>query len=156
MFNKPKLYIAGPMRGLPGFNLPAFDKAEKSWTEHGYLVFSPAALIRATPYSITGADTDLQRRIHVIQQDLGCLYHCEALAILPGWEKSLGATVELALAHFLELEIYCAESFKLLNLVKTPWEFHRQMMTKVVSDLEEMAGPTAADDLNEVLHRLGE
>jgi hypothetical protein len=34
IMKKPRVYIAGPMRGLPFYNFPAFDKATMSLSEN--------------------------------------------------------------------------------------------------------------------------
>lgn len=39
-----KAYIAGPMRGIPEGNHPAFHAAQKSWEADGWQVFSPAVM----------------------------------------------------------------------------------------------------------------
>lgn len=130
-----RIYLAGPMRGLPNFNLEAFDQAEKRWTEAGWEVFSPAALIRVMPYDIVTTYTEKQRRIHVIQQDLGCIYHSDAIALLPGWEASVGVTVELALAQFLELAVYDATTMEQIDPDKKPWNeidtYHQMYLAAV-------------------------
>ena len=38
-----KLYLAGPMRGVPEFNFPAFFRAAAQLEREGHIVFNPAA-----------------------------------------------------------------------------------------------------------------
>lgn len=119
-----KVYIAGPMRGIPEYNIPAFDEATRKWQEMGHMVYSPAALVRAMPYGPQKnhpIDEDRQRAIHIAQMDLGCLYHCDAIALLPGWENSMGAAMELALAQFLGLDIYDAVTMQQIDPDRKPW-----------------------------------
>lgn len=37
----PRLYLCGPMTGLPAFNYPAFNAAAVALRQVGFLVFSP-------------------------------------------------------------------------------------------------------------------
>ena len=41
---KPKVYIAGPMSGLPELNHPAFFEVAEAFEEGGWEVFNPAEL----------------------------------------------------------------------------------------------------------------
>jgi hypothetical protein len=115
-----KVYIAGPMRGLPNWNQEAFDEAEQRWKDQGWTVYSPAALVRAMPY-YGGEEHNKSSLIHVAQMDLGCLYHCDAIALLPGWQKSIGTTMELATAQFIGLVVYDAIDMKLIDPDRKPW-----------------------------------
>lgn len=123
---RKKVYLAGPMRGLTGWNVAAFDLAERAWTEGGWQVFSPAAIVRAYNYATDGpaepgnaeGAAHLQ---HVILSDIVCLTHSDAIALLPGWERSRGATVELAVAQFLGLEVYDAVTQGRIYPPMTPW-----------------------------------
>ena len=88
-----KLYIAGPMTGLPEFNYPAFQDAERRLIAAGHEVESPA-----TPGQVDGWGwRDYMRR--GIRQMLDC----DGVALLPGWEDSRGASIEARLARSLEM-----------------------------------------------------
>lgn len=124
-----RVYLAGPMRGLPGWNFAEFDRVEKLWTAAGHQVFSPARTCRALGYappegSSSDSHVDRQHLLHVIQTDLACIYACDAVVVLDGWESSRGATVEVALAQFLNLPIYDADNpSRSAPAVPTPWKY---------------------------------
>lgn len=110
-----KLYLAGPMRGIKAYNHPAFDAAAAKLRAEGHEVFSPAEHDReAFPqfdwFNMTGdmatdGFTGSNMR-EVIRADLVWITtNADAIALLPGWEKSRGARVERALADFLGLYI---------------------------------------------------
>jgi hypothetical protein len=87
----PRIYIAGPMTGIPDQNYPAFHAAAERLRADGYWVVNPAEINVKHPgcwYSAMRAD---------IQQ----LVTCEAIALLPGWENSRGATLEHHIAQNL-------------------------------------------------------
>jgi len=111
-----KIYLAGPMRGYPNFNFPAFDMAAARLRDQGHQVFSPAdhdrqvigadALINET-----GDEDELAAKSqYTINDALAAdttyiCQHATAVALLPGWEKSTGAQAERALAVALGLSI---------------------------------------------------
>jgi hypothetical protein len=112
---KQKVYIAGPMRGYKDFNFPAFDKAATMLRKKGWIVFNPADKDRKTygkgiNKSDTGDLKDAENKGFSLRTALKedteflCL-HADAIALLPGWEKSLGATAEHALAQALGLRM---------------------------------------------------
>src|SRR5450759_4337540 len=117
-----KVYLAGPMRGLPRFNFPAFHKAAKRLRKQGYEVFSPAErdIERhgkdISKRNLTG-DEKLAGNKHgfnirdALADDMAWIcHHAEAVALMPGWKKSKGAKAERALAEALGLEIFYVKS----------------------------------------------
>lgn len=109
-----RVYVAGPMRGIPHFNYPAFHNATKKLREQGHEVFSPAErdIERdGVDWGSAHPDGDLQAAISnglSLRQALGddLAYVCreaEAIALLPGWQNSKGAKAELATAEALGL-----------------------------------------------------
>lgn len=103
-----KVYIAGPMRGYPNWNHEAFDAAEARWRAAGHIAFSPAATDRALGYGSIGGDVGLAQLRHVMMIDIIAIFNADAIALLPGWERSRGVAVEVALARFLNLKIFDA------------------------------------------------
>jgi hypothetical protein len=110
-----KIYLSGPMRGYENFNFPAFDAAAEYLRANGHEVFNPADKDRERDptgiswISKTGdiceaeASGHFNRRV-AIRDDLNWIMdHANAIALLPGWEKSKGANAELWLARFLDL-----------------------------------------------------
>ena len=95
-----RVYIAGPMRGIPDFNFPAFDAAAEYWRSKGWEVISPADHDR----EVLARGEELNMR-EIILWDLNQVANCNFVSLLPGWENSSGAAVEIALAKFLNIEI---------------------------------------------------
>ena len=97
-----RVYIAGPMTGLPDFNYPAFHKAAAAWRALGWDVLNPAE-------SFSGA-TDRPYREYVAV-DMRLLASCDAIAMLPGWDGpgARGSVWEHAIASERGLAIYDAE-----------------------------------------------
>lgn len=113
-----KVYIAGPMRGLPNLNFEAFDGAARLWKSAGHQPFSPAEMDRALGYT---GENDSGALRHVILGDIVAIYSADAIAVLPGWERSRGATLEVALAQVLDLPIYDAITMYPLTVQSRPW-----------------------------------
>ena len=110
-----KIYLAGPMRGIPYFNFPAFFAAEEKLKKKGHKVFNPARRdvqkygkeIAAPDGSIKTAASQVGfslREALAMDAQWLCL-NADAIALLPGWKKSKGATAELALAKALGLKV---------------------------------------------------
>lgn len=88
-----KVYIAGPMTGLPHFNRPAFQQAAINLSFEKHVPLNPAIL----PDGLTEAD--------YMAIGLTMLQRAEAIYLLTGWQFSAGARAEHALALKLGLEV---------------------------------------------------
>lgn len=91
-----RLYVAGPMTGLPEFNFPAFHAAAAALRARGFEVENPAE----NPAPPCGSWLAYMR-MAVVQ-----VAKVDGLILLPGWEQSRGARVEFALATGLGLEVH--------------------------------------------------
>ena len=111
MSPRRRVYIAGPMRGIPEYNFPAFDRASEAAARFGFIPVSPADLDREMGFNESrDVPTPADLRAMIVR-DVVELSKCDAIALLPGWERSSGVAVELAVAKFLGLEILDAEMF---------------------------------------------
>lgn len=86
---QPIVYISGPMTGYPEKNYPAFFAAEEELVALGYGVLNPAK----HPEQETWAD--------FMRLDLQDVLRCTHVAMLPGWENSRGAKLEVYVAEQL-------------------------------------------------------
>jgi hypothetical protein len=111
-----KIYVAGPMRGYPEFNFPAFRAAAKLLREQGYTVFSPAERdeeVHGEEFASnfpTGSLEDATNQgfslRRALYDDLAFITReADAIYMLKGWEKSAGAQAEWATARALDLDI---------------------------------------------------
>jgi hypothetical protein len=109
-----RCYLAGPMRGYPDFNFPAFDEATARLRAVGWEVVNPAEVDRARygqdfNLSETGdladiPDFDLAEALladlTIIAREVDCI------VLLPGWEESKGTITETSLATALGKPVY--------------------------------------------------
>lgn len=101
---KRRIYVSGPMRGFPGHNYDKFNKAADSLRAAGWHVINPVELgdIFGTPDEIDASPAMLEA---LLAADCAAVASCDAICLLPGWERSKGARQELltALQHGLEI-----------------------------------------------------
>lgn len=96
-----KVYLAGPMRGIPEFNFPAFEEAEQSLLSQGIDVISPHKMDIMNGFDPQDHST-LPSLEECAQRDIEAIFQVDALVFLPGWSQSRGAKAEKALAEWLE------------------------------------------------------
>jgi hypothetical protein len=92
-----RIYLSGPMTGVPDFNYPAFHAAAATLRRMDYSVFNPAE-------SFAGR-TDLPRETY-LREDVAALANCDVVVLLPGWRSSRGATLEAAIAEACGLAVW--------------------------------------------------
>jgi hypothetical protein len=112
-----KIYLAGPMRGYPEFNFPAFHAAAAQLRAEGHEVFSPAERDterHGTDISKGNTSGSVEEAVKshgfslrvALGEDLDWICkHAEGIALLPGWEASAGANAEWATSKALSLHI---------------------------------------------------
>ncbi|WP_373874125.1 DUF4406 domain-containing protein [Pseudomonas tohonis] len=101
-----RIYLAGPMTGLPEFNFPAFNAEAARLRAAGDAVTNPAehGIIEGYEWA------------DYMKLDIQMLAACCTIHLLPGWSQSRGANIEYRLAKDLGLHIsfaHGAEPFEL-------------------------------------------
>jgi Domain of unknown function (DUF4406) len=91
------LYIAGPMSHLPDYNYPAFHAAEARLRAASYDVLNPAA----NPPCDSWDD--------YLRAGLRQVLSAKGLAVLPDWQMSAGAALEVHVAHALRLPVLAVD-----------------------------------------------
>lgn len=100
-----KLYICGPMSGLPQFNIPLFDTTAAELREENFEVVSPAELDSPEMRAFAIASPDGQMPADgkiageswgdVLARDVRLIHNeIDGIVVLPGWHKSRGARLE--------------------------------------------------------------
>lgn len=108
-----RVYLSGPMAGLPEHNFPAFHAHAAMLREQGYEVVNPA--------EIDIADKTWEG---CLRTDLREMCTCEAIALMPGWEASKGANLELHVAHRLGMKVlHLPPQFDLVAHLRRQAEF---------------------------------
>ncbi|SDG21439.1 protein of unknown function, partial [Cellulosimicrobium cellulans] len=88
-----RVYVAGPMTGYPEYNYPAFNAAAARLAQLGYEPVNPAT----HPAQPTWSD--------YLRLALAAVVTVDAVAVLPGWEASRGARLEVHVSHALGLPV---------------------------------------------------
>lgn len=89
-----KVYISGPMTGLPEFNFPAFHAAEDAVRALGHEPLNPARAMNGETH---------HPRWAYMRADLKMVCDADAIYQLPDWHKSKGARLEAQVADEIGL-----------------------------------------------------
>ena len=127
-----KLYLAGPMTGREHFNFPEFHRVARKLRAAGFSVHNPA-----DKETLAGTDipdyTKLPKEFDgrhptltlfdVFREDLEAIMSCDAVALLPGWEKSKGSLHEAHVARRLGLIIFTLRGDNMLVELDPVYDF---------------------------------
>lgn len=91
-----KVYVAGPMTGLPEFNYPAFFAASDALREHGYEPINPAR---------KEGRAGCRSWLDFMRAGIRDVAECDGICLLPGWGDSRGAALEAHVARSLDLPV---------------------------------------------------
>lgn len=112
-----KVYIAGPMTGIPQFNFPVFDRAAYYLRLQGYTVVSPAEMDDPKTRAAALASEDgapgtgssngetwgdfLARDVKLLSDG-----NVGGIVLLPNWWQSRGATLEATVGLLNKLKFF--------------------------------------------------
>lgn len=88
-------YIAGPMKGFPDKNYPAFEKVTQKLRNEGIEVLSPHEV----------GPKHGETYEWYIREDLKLLLQCDNIVMLPGWKNSKGAVLEHSVAVMCGMKV---------------------------------------------------
>jgi hypothetical protein len=124
MKRRRRVYIAGPMTGIPEHNHPAFKAAWNALTQAGYEAISPHFI-----ESVIEIDSRVQIGQGAVYRyalpiDTFALSSCEAVVALPGWEQSQGCGFEKHAADLMDIpwvapewsDRWCETENQIMNL----------------------------------------
>lgn len=94
-----RVYVAGPMTGLPEYNFPLFNATAAKLRGEGWHVENPAE--HGHVEGACWAD--------YLRWDISRIATCGAIYLLDGWEKSKGARLEVHIAGVLGLRVLLAD-----------------------------------------------
>lgn len=103
------IYIAGPMTGRPDWNYPAFFEAEYQLRELGKNPLNPAhhdgLTVEEAIRSAGTPDRPSHSWSYYMRRDLPHVAQADALCLLPGWQESRGARLEVHVATTLGIPL---------------------------------------------------
>lgn len=158
-----KVYIAGPMTGYDDWNFPAFFDAENQLKELGYETLNPAAndgasLETAIQNAISARDAGATWSGYM-RRDLSNLLLSDYVCVLPNWQRSKGASLEVHVAKALGIPLMILRDGQLIPRVTCVGisGYARSGKDTVAAHLIESAGFTRmsfADPMREALVNL--
>jgi hypothetical protein len=92
-----KVYVSGPMTGIPEFNYPAFTEACRRLRAAGFEVISP--------HEVNPADGIDHPWDWYLRRDIVALVEAEAVVVLPGSENSKGVALETYIGRALGMPV---------------------------------------------------
>jgi hypothetical protein len=91
-----RLYIAGPISGVPDHNEPAFSRAEQRLSDNP---ITHVGVGGTTPWA------------EYVKFDLHVMLDCDGIAVLPDWEESRGASLEVYVAQQLAMPVLTVDEW---------------------------------------------
>lgn len=101
-----RLYVSGPVEGVALQNRPAFEAARRLLSDVGYAVL--------VPHDLFGKMLEAPDFAHRMRRCIPAMLACDAVALLPGWDRSDGASLEARLAKVCGMRVMPAEQWVMM------------------------------------------
>lgn len=98
-----KLYLSGPMTGRPNFNYDTFNEVAEELRQRFHQVINPAEIEFPDP-GLNKNSTETWA--HYLSHAIRVMLDCSIIVLLPEWETSRGAVVEVNLADVLNYHVF--------------------------------------------------
>lgn len=106
---QPSVYLSGPMTGVLNGNMPLFDEVAEFFGSLDYHVRNPWDIQHNIEVEWTDGDAlatpTAEQRATFLRGDFKELLEADLIALLPGWDESVGACAELTVAILAGLEV---------------------------------------------------
>lgn len=108
---KSTVYLSGPMSGYDKFNRPAFDEAAAALRRNGYTVIVPGEGEHYDEAEIAAWEVGRKKREFYLSRDIDFIQEAaDYVVVLPGWEESEGAKLEVVVAQAIGVPVFLFES----------------------------------------------
>src|SRR5260221_3709463 len=101
------MYLSGPISGIPGNNQSEFNRLALQNRAKGYIVINPIEL--------DSFDTGEMAWSEYLRRDRPEVVRANLIGVLPGWEKSKGASLEVYVGKQIGIPIVNAETLEPLK-----------------------------------------
>lgn len=101
-------YLAGPMRGYSLNNFQAFFAEAIRLRRHGWIIHNPAEYDMGAGVDPSKPESEWPITVReMLRTDFQLILDlCNAIIMLPGWDDSVGAKMELAIAYHTGLRMF--------------------------------------------------
>ena len=114
---KLKIFIAGPIRGYPYYDLDKFDAYENLLKDRGIECVNPGRISRKFKEDEVNNDINVYNEMVRLQQEAEKT--CNAILLLDGWQWSKGVKLEVKTAAENDFQFLLEEDITKFQIMET-------------------------------------
>ena len=103
-YTRNRVYLSGPMSGIPNSNLEAFERVAAYWRAHEYSVCNPVE---------TSVVLGPMAHADYLRFDFARILEADLVIALGGWELSPGSRAEIYMAISMGVRVVTEDDFRL-------------------------------------------